>query len=129
MELHERLAMARKDAGFATATEAAEALGIPYPTYAGHENGSSGFRKDKGAKYARKFKVRFEWLMLEQGPMKGIATPTGEDPVVAAFSRVLPKLPEERRQRLLADLRDAIRLEGIEESEAEPSGSSARTGE
>lgn len=69
MELHERLTLARKRAGFETARAAAEALGIPYGTYAGHENGSSGFRADKGELYARRFKVRFAWLMRESGPM------------------------------------------------------------
>lgn len=69
MDLHERLVAARKQAGFENAREAAEAVGVPYPTYAGHENGSSGFRSDKGEIYARKFKVRFEWLMREIGPM------------------------------------------------------------
>ena len=48
---------------------AAEAVGVKYPTYAGHENGSSGFRADKGSVYARRFKVRFEWLMRGVGPM------------------------------------------------------------
>jgi hypothetical protein len=56
-------------AGYESATDAAEALGVPYPTYAGHENGSSGFRSDKGLLYARRFKVNFEWLMSGRGPM------------------------------------------------------------
>ncbi|TIO62972.1 helix-turn-helix transcriptional regulator [Mesorhizobium sp.] len=60
---------ARKQAGFETAAQAAEAVGVPYGTYSGHENGSSGFRADKGELYARKFKVRFEWLMRGTGPM------------------------------------------------------------
>lgn len=71
MELHERLTVARKRAGFETAAEAAAALGVPYPTYAGHENGSSGFRADKGELYARRFKVNFEWLMRGKGPAPG----------------------------------------------------------
>lgn len=74
MELHERLAAARKQAGFDSAVDAAEALGVPYPTYAGHENGSSGFRSDKGELYARRFKVRFEWLMRGSGPMVDLAS-------------------------------------------------------
>lgn len=69
MDLHERLVAARKHAGFDSAAEAAAAVGVPYPTYAGHENGSSGFRADKGELYARRFKVRFEWLMRGTGPM------------------------------------------------------------
>lgn len=74
--MHERLRAAREHAGFGKASEAAEALGVKYATYAGHENGSSGFRRDKGELYARRFKVRFEWLMLGRGPMvEGGAAP------------------------------------------------------
>lgn len=116
MDLHERLALARKEAGYDTATDAAAALGVNYATYAGHENGSSGFKYETGAKYARRFKVRFEWLMLGQGPMRSELEMALADPTVAAFYWVLPKLPEDRRQRLLADLRDAARLEGVEEA-------------
>lgn len=74
MELHERLVAAREHAGFVSATDAAKAVGVPYPTYAGHENGSSGFRADKGELYARRFKVRFEWLMRGVGPMVDLGT-------------------------------------------------------
>lgn len=116
MELHERLALARRQAGFETAADAARALGISYPTYAGHENGSSGFKNEAGDQYARKFKVRFEWLMIGRGPMRSEVDAALSDPTIAAFHWVLPKLPEERRQRLLADLVDAARLEGVEEA-------------
>lgn len=68
-ELAERLVAARSHAGFSTAQAAADALGVKYPTYAGHENGSSGFRAATGAVYARKFKVSFEWLMSGRGSM------------------------------------------------------------
>ena len=85
MELHQRLVAARKHAGFQTAAEAAEALGIPYQTYAGHENGNSGFRADKGDQYARRFKVRFEWLMREIGPMLDPAQANPEDQLRAAL--------------------------------------------
>lgn len=70
-ELHERLQAARRHAGYATAKEAADALGISYPTYAGHENGSSGFRTSTGELYARRFKVSYEWLMSGRGSMLG----------------------------------------------------------
>lgn len=115
MELHERLTAARIAANFATAADAAAALGVKYPTYAGHENGSSGFRAETGEHYAKKFKVRFEWLMRGVGPMKADAQSEKSDQVVAAFARLLPLLPEGRRRRLLADLADAARLEGLEE--------------
>jgi DNA-binding XRE family transcriptional regulator len=68
-DLAERLAKARKQAGYRTVTDAAAALGVSYPTYAGHENGSSGFRAATGEQYAKKFRVNFEWLMRGKGPM------------------------------------------------------------
>ena len=71
MELHERLVAARQAAGYETAADAARSLGVPYPTYAGHENGSSGFRAKTAAVYARKFGVSFEWLLNGTGNMTG----------------------------------------------------------
>jgi hypothetical protein len=68
-ELSERLVKAREHAGFANAAEAAEALGVAYSTYAGHENGSSGFKYKTGELYARRFKVDFTWLMTGKGSM------------------------------------------------------------
>lgn len=69
MELHERLAEARKAAGFETATDAARSMGVNYPTYAGHENGTCGFRPKTAELYARKFGVSFEWLLTGRGTM------------------------------------------------------------
>lgn len=107
MELHERLTLARKRAGFATAVDAADALGITYSTYAGHENGSSGFRSDKGELYARRFKVRFEWLMREKGPM------TDDDATsYAEFLALLKNASDEAKQAALTTLRLGQRPEG-----------------
>lgn len=72
-DLAARLTAARKHAGFKTAKAAADALGVSYPTYAGHENGSSGFRAPTGEHYARRFRVNFEWLMSGRGPMVSTA--------------------------------------------------------
>lgn len=58
-----RLTKARIDAGFESAVDAATALGVAYPTYAAHKNGSRGFKPETAIKYARKFKVPLEWLM------------------------------------------------------------------
>ena len=69
MDLHERLLAARQAAGYETAADAARSLGVKYPTYAGHENGSSGFRAKTAAVYARKFGVSFEWLLRGTGNM------------------------------------------------------------
>lgn len=63
----ERLTKARVDAGYQSAADAALALGIAYPTYAAHENGSRGFKSEAAVKYAKKFKVTLEWLMTGRG--------------------------------------------------------------
>ncbi|WP_448031514.1 XRE family transcriptional regulator [Bradyrhizobium liaoningense] len=76
-ERHERLAKARKEAGYPSAAAAAEALGIPLATYYGHENGARGF--DKMAEtYARKFKVPLEWLLTGKEPKQPKASSGGE---------------------------------------------------
>ena len=57
-----RLRQARAAAGYETATEAAEAMREPVPTYTLHENGGRGY-KAKAAKYAKQFKTTPEWLL------------------------------------------------------------------
>lgn len=93
MDIHERLTAARKQAGFETAKEASEALSVNYQTYAGHENGSSGFRAPTGRRYARRFKVRFEWLMNGDGPMTDLSSKHQE--VLENFDRLSPELQEQ----------------------------------
>ncbi|WP_052726302.1 S24 family peptidase [Devosia epidermidihirudinis] len=68
-DLADRLMKARKHAGFDSVQQAVDACGFKYPTYAGHENGSSGFRAPTGAIYAKRYKVSFDWLMNGRGPM------------------------------------------------------------
>ena len=67
----ERLRIARLRAGYETGKDAAEALGFPVSTYLGHENGSRGYPAKKAAVYARKFKVREQWLLYGVGPGPG----------------------------------------------------------
>ena len=90
MELHARLVAARIAAGYKTAAGAAEALGVNYQTYAGHENGNSGFRSATGAKYARKFKVRFDWLMTGAGTMTDKSSAYGE--LIDIYDALPPEL-------------------------------------
>jgi SOS-response transcriptional repressor LexA len=63
----DRLRQARQGAGFESVADAARALGVSYPTYAGHENGSRGLRRDSLSKYARRFKVSVDWLLTGKG--------------------------------------------------------------
>lgn len=72
-QMHERLAQARAEAGYAKAADAAKAMGIREPTYHGHENGSRGFKRDSAERYARKFHVSLEWLLTGKGPKEGRA--------------------------------------------------------
>ena len=64
MDLSDRLRDARQDAGFASAREAADALGVPPATYAAHENGTRGVKSDAVKRYARRFGVSVQWLMF-----------------------------------------------------------------
>ena len=66
-----RLRIARMRAGYSTAKDAAEALGLPVSTYIAHENGSRGYPAKRAEVYARKFKVREQWLLYGVGPAPG----------------------------------------------------------
>lgn len=121
MELHERLKAARESAGYETAALAAEAVGVPYPTYAGHENGSSGFRADKGEIYARKFKVRFEWLMRGRGAMVDAVSSLDDQ-----IFRLLPVVPDAEKRSYLDWLRTRY---GLEDSQEQPASQPGKASE
>jgi hypothetical protein len=80
-EIHERLAEARKQAGYGSATAAADALGLRPPTYLAHENGSRGLKRDAADLYARKFHVSLEWLLTGKGSRerRPLRPPPGEE--------------------------------------------------
>jgi phage repressor protein C with HTH and peptisase S24 domain len=86
-EIGARLAEARKAAGFSSAAAAAESLGMKYPTYAGHENGSRGLRANL-ERYARRFGVTVDWLLTggkAQSP-KGREASMASVPDLAIFA-------------------------------------------
>lgn len=62
MSIHERLRQARIKRGYPRAVQAAEALGVKYATYAGHESGSRGLSLETIKRYAAFFGVTVEWL-------------------------------------------------------------------
>lgn len=68
-EPHERLARARKRAGYATSSDAARAMGVSVPTYVHHENGTNGLSR-AGRRYADFFRVSYQWLMTGLGSME-----------------------------------------------------------
>lgn len=63
----DRLKRARIDRGYANAVDAADAMGIPRPTYISHENGTRGFPATRAAQYARFLGVTPEWLLYGRG--------------------------------------------------------------
>lgn len=65
----ERLRRAREVAGYGTATDAAAAMGVKIPTYINHENATAGLTRN-GERYARFFRVDYEWLMTGRGAMR-----------------------------------------------------------
>lgn len=73
----ERLRWAREHAGYKKGTDAARAFGWTVSTYLGHENGDRIPRRDKAKRYAKAFKVRWEWLLEGDGPptTKGAPAP------------------------------------------------------
>lgn len=77
----ERLRQARRDAGYASASEGAARAGVPYNTYAQHENGTRDFPAKKAAVYARAFGVDVAWLLYGRGTPKREPR-KGEVPVV-----------------------------------------------
>ncbi len=80
---HQRLRLAREQAGFAQPSDAARAMGIEEPTYLGHENGSPGLSR-AAARYARFFGVSLDWLIDGRGPLMLARSP---EPAPAAPPR------------------------------------------
>jgi transcriptional regulator with XRE-family HTH domain len=62
VDIHARLKWAREKRGYASAREAADAIGVRYSTYAGHESGSRGIKREALRRYARFFRISPAWL-------------------------------------------------------------------
>lgn len=97
-EMAARLLKARQiDDRFKFASEAARAMGVPEPTYLGHENGSRGFDVQEAGKYARFYKVDPTWLLYAIGNPRGLSI----QDKVAALSPARRKAVEEHIDLLL----------------------------
>lgn len=95
----DRLRLARKQAGFDSAADAARALKIPYPTYVSHENNTrvkTGFGGYIDL-YARTFGVRGEWLRTGNGSMKA-----GKKPLI---QELFDELPPEKQPEVIRYIR------------------------
>jgi len=77
---HDRLRAARIAAGYENAADAASALGVPYSTYAGHENGSRGLKPENLKLYARRYKVSVGWLLTGEGELPKQIKPSATKP-------------------------------------------------
>jgi len=68
MDISDRLQWARRNHGrYKTATEAARAFGWTVSTYLGHENGDRSPSREAAKKYAKAYRVRWEWLLEGEG--------------------------------------------------------------
>jgi transcriptional regulator with XRE-family HTH domain len=73
-----------------TATEAARAYGWTVPTYLGHENGDRNPSRGAAKMYAKRYGVRWEWLLDGEGPAapkRRVASAAG---YVGAGAEVIP---------------------------------------
>jgi phage repressor protein C with HTH and peptisase S24 domain len=90
-EQSERLVWARQNAKYATAADAARAMGVEEPTYFGHENGQRGLSR-AGRRYADFFKVSYDWLMHGRGEPLERKSEISERFPIAAGRRRMPVL-------------------------------------
>ena len=68
MAVGDRLQWARKNHGkYKSPTEAARAFGWTVSTYLGHENGDRIPSRNLAKKYAKAYRVRWEWLLEGEG--------------------------------------------------------------
>ncbi len=89
-DVGDRLRLARKQAGFRTAKDAAESLGVSYPTYSQHENGTRGILREAEL-YARRYKVSLDWLLRGKGQGPDGSNTAGE--VEPPLERTSPTRP------------------------------------
>lgn len=62
-----RLRYARAKAGFSSARAFADALDMPYSSYASQENGGVGIAPEAALRYAERLKVKASWLLFGEG--------------------------------------------------------------
>ena len=67
-DIHDRLKEARRQAGYASATEAARAFGWTVSSYLGYENGDREPGKEMARRIAGAYRVSLEWLLTGKEP-------------------------------------------------------------
>lgn len=101
-DIAERLKIARERAGFATATDAAEALNMPKQTYYAHENGNRVPKHEVLQKYARRYRVSAEWLLT--GKKHGVSEASIEKALEYLFKAIPPDALAQMKPNNLADI-------------------------
>jgi hypothetical protein len=81
-EPHERLQIARRNAGFENATDAARAFAWNENTYRSHENGERGLRLPIAERYAKAFNTSAAWLLTGEGESEVRPEPKNVVPLV-----------------------------------------------
>lgn len=111
-EQHERLAKARRDAGFKTAISATSHYGWNYSTYSQHERGQRGLTRKMAALYGEAYNVSPGWLLTGE---TGLLNPATGDLDEALMVKVITgverahtedsaKLTPEARARIIVRL-------------------------
>lgn len=109
---HERLAKARRDAGFRTAIAATSHNGWNYSTYSQHERGQRGLTRKMAAKYGEAYNVSPGWLLTGE---TALLNPSASQLDEALMAKVITgveradtedgaKLTPEARARIIARL-------------------------
>lgn len=93
----DRLRWAREQHGrYPTGTEAAKAFGWTVSTYLGHENGSRNPTRQAAKRYAKAYRVRWEWILEGEGSP---ANKTQQAPIIGCVEasseiRIYPESEE-----------------------------------
>ncbi len=111
-EQHERLAKARRDAGFKTAISATTHNGWNYSTYSQHERGQRGLTRKMAAMYGEAYHVSPGWLLTgETALLNPSASQLDENLMAKVITGVerantedSAKLTPEARARIIARL-------------------------
>lgn len=95
--ISDRLRQSREANGYRHAVRAAEAMGVPAPTYVHHENGTRGIKQKRAKQYASFFRVPLPWLLL--GAASGSADPFDGKVVEQAYRETrFANGPDSRRE-------------------------------
>lgn len=117
-----------------TQPELAERMGTTKNQLIKLEKGGRRLTQTWLEKAAKATGIAIEKFVMEDFQPADLGSPPPEeeqpgDDLLAEYRHILPKLSEGRRKRLLEDLRDSARLEGIEGSSLVSPGVTGKTGQ